>query len=359
MGGRIFVNFSSDDYLNLATEPQLARAAARAAVRYGCGAGASHLFTGNLPPHRALERALTHREGCDAAMVLESSFTGNLVLLGTLAGPKDAIFCDVMNSGALIDGCYLTGSSVHLYRHADVDRLENLLRTKGPGAARRLIVTETVFGMDGDLAPLGEIIGLADKYDAFVLADESQAAGVFGDRGRGLTDDLPEHTSGRHRLFKTCSLSKAFGSQGGFVCGSSHILSDASRQSRLIAACAALAVPAAAAARRGLMIADQEPDRRLRVLKLAHRLRSLLEAGGVRTGPSRSQIVPVIVRSAQTAVTISRRLEVMGLLVPAIRSPLVPRGQARLRISLTAGHTDVDVDRLVSSLGEVRAALAV
>jgi 8-amino-7-oxononanoate synthase len=359
MGGHIFVNFSSDDYLDLAADPRLARAAARASLRYGCGAGASHFFSGSLPPHRALERALAKREGFEAALTFDSTITANLAILSSLAGPRDAIFCATANSGSLVDGCFLAGARTHRYDHKDLSGLDKLLRDRGARAARRLIATETVFGMDGDLAPLAEILLLAERYDSLVVLDESHATGVIGDRGRGLTDDLPIGIPGRHRVIKTGSLSKAYGSQGGFVCGPRNLLDAAAKNSRLVANSSALAIPAAAAALRALALADLETDRRRRALALAERLRYFLETNGQDPGQSRSQIVSVVVRQPRLAERISRRLEILGLLVPAVCPPLVPADTARLRISVTAGHTDADVDRLVKSLSEVRAALVV
>jgi 7-keto-8-aminopelargonate synthetase-like enzyme len=359
MGGHIFLNFASDDYLDLAADPRLARAAAKTAIRYGCGAGASVLFTGNLPPHRELERAIVEREGCEAALVFDSIVTANFTMLRALAGPRDAVFCDARNNAVLKDGCDLTGGMVHYYRHGDLVRLESLLRIEGARAKRRLVVTESLFGFEGDLAPLGEILTLAEKHDAFVVLDESHAEGIWGARGRGATDDLPVGAPGRHRLIKTCALNKSFGSQGAFVCGPQNLLSVASTNSGLVAATGALGLPAVAAARRGLSLADQESDRGRRVLALAQRLRSQLEANGLNHSKACSHIVPVMLRSSSVAVRLSRRLEVMGLLVPAIVAPFVRRGLARLRVSLTAGHTDADIDRLVKSLLEVRAALSV
>jgi 8-amino-7-oxononanoate synthase len=359
MGGRVLVNFSSDDYLDLATDPRLARAAASAARRYGCGTGASHVCAASLPPHRALERALAAREDCECAMVFESGLVANLALIGSLAGPGDVIFCDAFNSPGLIDCCYMSRASVCTYGHADVERLESLLRRDAPRARRRVIVTDTLFGMDGDVAPLAEILGLAERYNAVVVADETHASGVLGHGGRGLTDHLPHQTLWGLRLFKTSSFNRAFGSQGGFVCGPRSVLRGLIKHSRLVFASSALAVPATAAALTALSLADQEPDRRRRALAVADRLRGLLHSRGFPPSASCAQIVPVVVRSARVVAQLSHRLEAIGMLVPAIRPPLVARGTARLRISLTAGHTDAEVDRLVEALCEVRAALSV
>jgi 8-amino-7-oxononanoate synthase len=359
MGGRVFVSFASDDYLDLATDPRLARAAGRAALRYGCGGCASRHFSGDVPPHRALENALARREECETALAFESILTANFVLISTLASRGDAVFCDAGNGAGLIDGCYLSGASVFFYRHTDLDRLESLLRNEGSRCRRRLIVTDSLFAMSGEFVPLSDIVLLAERNDALVVVDESHTSGVHGAKGRGITDDLPLGGALRNCVLKTSSLSKAFGSQGGYVCGSHPAIKEVAGNSRFAAASAELAVPAAAAARKALALAEQESDRRRRVLNLAERLRFQLQNNGFPVVASRSQIISLPVIRSQVAKRLSSRLEVMGLLVPAICPPFVPRGTPRLRISLTAGHTDADVDRLVESLNEVRAALVV
>src|SRR5262245_4885926 len=181
--GRELVNFSSNDYLSLAADPRLARAAGRAARRYGCGAGASPLISGLLPPLRALERDLARWEGTGAALVFASGFAANLALVSTLAGRGDAIFSDELNHASLIDGCRLSGARVHVFRHRDAGHLADLLRRDGPQARRRLIVSDTVFSMDGDLAPLPALYDLARRHDALLLLDEAHATGLLGDHG--------------------------------------------------------------------------------------------------------------------------------------------------------------------------------
>ena len=348
--GRDFVNFSSNDYLNLAADPRLAAAAARAARRYGCGAGASPLVSGLLPPLRALEHALARWEGTEAALVFGSGFVANVALVGTLAGRDDAVFSDALNHASLIDGCRLSHAHVHVYRHADLNHLEDLLRRESPGARRRFIVTDSVFSMDGDFAPLAGLLELAGRYDCLVLLDEAHATGVLGDHGRGLTDLLPPSAFPSERVVKVGTLSKALGSQGGFVCGSRRLIAWLVNHARPYIFSTALAPPVAAAARRAVAIVQTEPERRIHLFTLVERLRSRLHAAGNPVGASSCQIIPVLVGDAAAATAVSRRLEERGLLVPAIRPPSVPEGTARLRVSLTAGHTVEDVDRLVEAL---------
>jgi 8-amino-7-oxononanoate synthase len=356
--GRDFLNFSSNDYLNLAADPRLARAAAGAARRYGCGGGASPLISGYLPPLRALERDLARWEGTEAALVFSSGFAANLAAVTALAGRPDAVFSDELNHASLIDGCRLSRAGVHVYRHADLSHLEELLRREG-GARRRLIVTDTLFSMDGDLAPLAGLVELACHYDCLLLIDEAHATGVLGEGGRGAVELLPPSArADADRIIKVGTLSKALGAQGGFVCGSRRLVQWLVNHARPYIYSTALAPPAAAAARRAVQIVQDEPERRRQLLTLADLLRSWLREDGYadNIGPrrSRGQIVPLVVGEARAAVALSRRLQEHGLLVPAIRPPSVPVGTARLRISLTAGHTEDDVHRLAEALRRVR-----
>jgi 8-amino-7-oxononanoate synthase len=351
LGGRACVNFASNDYLNLAGDARLARTAARAARRYGCGAGASPLVSGYLPPLRSLERDLARWEKAEAALVFGSGFAANLGLIGSLAGQADAVFSDALNHASLIDGCRLSRARIHVYRHADANHLDDLLRREGGRARRRLIVSDTVFSMDGDLAPLTELTDLARRHDCLLLLDEAHATGVLGEGGRGVTElRAAEMPLPPDCLIKVGTLSKALGSQGGFVCGSRRLNAWLVNHARPYIFSTALAPPAAAAARRAVAIVRAEPEARRRLQGLADLLRDQLHRHGLDPGPSRSQIIPVVVGDARAALALSRSLEGKGLLVPAIRPPSVPEGTARLRVSLTAGHTEEDVCRLAGLL---------
>jgi 8-amino-7-oxononanoate synthase len=347
--GREFVNFSSNDYLNYAADPRLAEAAAEAARRFGCGAGASPLVSGLLPPLKALEDSLAAWEGTEAALVFSSGFVANLALVSTLAGRDDAIFSDALNHASLIDGCRLSRARVHVYRHVDLNHLEDLLKRESSRARRRLIVTDSIFSMDGDCAPLADLLKLADRFDCLLLLDEAHATGVVGEQGRGLTDLLPPGAAPSERLIKMGTLSKALGSEGGFVCGDRRLIAWLVNHARPYIFSTALAPPAAAAAQLAVELVRKEPQRRQQLLGLAERLRDRLREIGKPT-TSGSQILPVIVGDSQGAMLLARRLQQQGLLVPAIRPPSVPEGTARLRISLTAGHTTADVDALVEAL---------
>lgn len=348
--GRELINFSSNDYLALAEDGRLARAAAAAARRYGCGAGASPLVSGYSPPLQALEHALAAWEGTEAALVFSSGYAANVALLGSLVGRGDAVFSDALNHASLIDGCRLSRAAVHVYRHKDAHHLADLLQKEGRHARRRVIVSDTVFSMDGDVAPLAELVELAERFDCLLVIDEAHATGVLGERGRGLTDGLDPVLWPSDRILKVGTLSKALGAQGGFVCGSRRLVAWLVNQARPYIFSTALAPPIAAAARRAVTVVQQEPQRRYRVLALAEQLRRELRETGGNVGDSCCQIVPLIVGEAQQAMRLSRCLEEQGLLVPAIRPPSVPEGGARLRFSVTVAHTEADVQQVVATL---------
>lgn len=356
LGAHPYLSFSSNDYLNLAGDRRLARAAARAGRRYGCGAGASPLVTGYLPPHRSLERALACWEETESALVFSSGFAANLAVVGALAGHDDVVFSDELNHASLIDGCRLTRAQVHVYRHCDAGHLHDLLRREGGTARRRLIVTDSLFSMDGDLAPLADLLDLARRHDSILLIDEAHASGVLGERGRGASELLlADQTVDDDRLIKVGTLSKALGAQGGFVCGSRRLSAWLVNFARPYIYSTALAPPSAAAARQAVAVVTEEPERRRHVLRLADSLRQQLQGIGIRHCGSCSQVVPVIVGESRAAMEWSKRLQELGLLVSAIRPPSVPEGTARLRISLTAGHAEEDIQRLVAALQALQA----
>jgi 8-amino-7-oxononanoate synthase len=350
LNGRELINFSSNDYLALAGDPRLARAAARAARKYGCGAGASALVSGHLPPLRKLEHDLAAWERTESALVFSSGYAANLAVVSSLVNKQDTIFSDALNHASLIDGCRLSRAAIHVYRHNDAEHLTDLLRKEGHRARRRLIVSDSVFSMDGDLAPLTNLLDIAERFDCLLLLDEAHSTGVLGASGRGLTELLPVELASSDRLIKVGTLSKALGTQGGFVCGSRRTIAWLVNHARPYVFSTALAPPIAAAASRAVQLVISEPQRRQRVLALAEMLRKDLREWGGSVGDSCCQIVPLLVGDARAAVSLSRRLEKDGLLVPAIRPPSVPEGGARLRISVTAGHSEEDVSQLVAAL---------
>jgi 8-amino-7-oxononanoate synthase len=349
--GRTFLNFSSNDYLNLAADPRLARAAASAARRHGTGAGASPLVSGHLPPLRQLERDLARWQHAEKVLVCSSGYTANLAAISSLADAETVIFSDALNHASLIDGCRLSRGRVHIYRHADANHLDDLLK-KESSSRRKIIVSDTVFSMDGDFAPLPELCQLARRHDCLLVVDEAHATGIFGEAGQGLCQTLQGEID-PERLVKIGTLSKSLGSQGGFICGTKKLIAYLVNRARPYIFSTALAPSSAAAARRAVAIVEAEPDRRRHLLRLAGQLRKKL---GHEAGDVQSPIVPVIIGEARAATKLSNKLEAEGLLVPAIRPPSVPAGTSRLRISLTAGHTEADIEQLMAVLVPLRRA---
>jgi len=347
LDGRRLVNFGSNDYLSLAGDKRLAEAAAKTASEEGTGSGASPLLTGRGPAHERLERELAHFEGAEAALVFPTGFAANLATITALAGADDVIFSDALNHASLIDGCRLSRATVSVYRHCDVEHLEELL-SASPPAARRWIVTDSLFSMDGDTAPLEQLADLAERYDAVVIVDEAHATGVLGQDGRGVVEQQHVESS---RFVRLGTLSKALGGAGGFVVGSQSLVDWIANRGRSYIFSTALPPVMAAAASRAIELVQTEPFRRRELLARADDLRQRLAQQGWDTGKSVSQIVPVIVDDEQRALELAASLEAEGLFVPAIRPPSVPPGASRLRISVCYGHTPEMIDRLIVALG--------
>jgi 8-amino-7-oxononanoate synthase len=346
-GGRWLANFGSNDYLGLATDPRLAAAAHAAAARYGWGAGASPLVSGWTEAHQDLVDALAAFERAEAALLFPTGFAANLGTLAALAGPGDAVYSDRLNHACLIDGARLSRATVRVYPHNDVAVLAAVLERDRGRFRRSLIATDGVFSMDGDLAPLGEIAEVAERFGAMLLVDEAHGTGVFGPDGRGAASACG--VAGRVHV-RVGTLSKALGSLGGFVAGSRRLVDHLVNHARTQIYSTALPPAAAAAARAALAVVEAEPWRRERVFALAARLRGALRGAGLDVGPADGPIVPVLVGEPGRALDLAARLADAGLFVPAIRPPTVPAGTSRLRISVTAAHADEDIDALIAAL---------
>ena len=337
--GHSVIQLCSNDYLGLAAHPAVTRAAADAALEYGAGAGSARLIVGTSAPHAALERELARWKQTEAALVLSSGYHANTGVLPVLAGADDGIFSDELNHASLIDGCRLSRAAVRVYRHADAEHLDRLLRDAA-GFRRRLIVTETVFGMDGDIAPLEDLVALARRHDAWIVVDEAHATGVFGQNGGGLVSQLGLTEAVDVQIG---TLSKALGSLGGYVAGSAALVDWVVNAARTFIYTTALPPAAVAAARAAIAVLSAEPERRDRVWSHAAWLRERLTEIGFRLGPGRSPILPVLIGDADRAVRLSDALLARGVLVPAIRPPTVPDGTARLRVAPMATHTADDL----------------
>ncbi|MBN2475986.1 MAG: 8-amino-7-oxononanoate synthase [Pirellulales bacterium] len=349
LDGRKLVNFGSNDYLAIAGDPRLAAAAIEAAGREGWGSGASPLITGHVKGHRRLERRLAEFEGTEAALLFSSGFAANAGAIAALAGPGDVVFADRKNHASLLDGCRLSRADVRVYPHGDWRRLDALM-TRAGRYRRRLIATDSLFSMDGDLAPLGELAEVAERHDAMLLVDEAHATGVFGPNGRGVAELLGVEDCIDVRIG---TLSKALGSAGGFVVGSRSLIEWLINRARPYVFSTAMPAPVAAAAMAALDIVRERPKRRQGLLARAEWLANELVGRGWNIGNTASQIIPLIVGEPAEAVGLAVALRERGILVPAIRPPTVPDGEASLRISLTAGHTKQMIAALLEALGEL------
>lgn len=343
--GQTLVNFGSNDYLGLAADSRIVQAVRDTLAASGWGTGASPSVTGRGQVHARLEEQLAAFEDAEAAVLFPSGFAANMATIPALVGRQDAVFSDAINHASIIDGCRLSGASIIVYPHRDMTVLRDRLR-ESAGFRRRLIVTDTLFSMDGDLAPLADLADLAGQHAAMLMVDEAHATGVFGPGGRGVCE-AQGIEAGVH--IRVGTLSKAIGSIGGFVVGRKRLIDWLRNRARAYVYSTASPEAAAAAASQALQIVQQQPERRFRLLEQADDLRRRLQQRGCRTGDSASQIIPVILGDASRVMDLAARLRDVGLLVPGIRPPTVPSGQSRLRISLCHGHTPDHLDRLVEA----------
>ncbi len=352
--GQNLVNFGSNDYLGLAADPRLAAAVTYSLAHSGWGGGASPLITGRTAAQAELERHLAAFEQTEAAMIFSTGFAANAGTLACLAGPQDWIASDAKNHASLIDGCRLSRAHVCVYAHRDLAALEKQLQAAS-SARRRLIVTDSLFSMDGDIAPLPDLVELAERYRAILVVDEAHATGVMGAGGRGICEQLGIE---REVPVRIGTLSKALGSIGGFVVGQRRLIDWLFNRARSFVFSTALPTPCYAAAKAALDIIRQEPKRRTQLLERAATLRTTLQEQGWHTGDSESQIIPLRIGDPEPAMELATRLRAAGLLVPGIRPPTVPSGESLLRISLCYGHTGDQIGRLLEALREIRKELS-
>lgn len=348
--GRALINFASNDYLALAADQRLVRAAGEAAEKCGWGAGASPLITGRGETHARLETELARLEHAEAALLFTTGFAANVGAIASLVGRGDAVYSDANNHASIIDGCRLSRADVQVYRHRDVDHLAELLG-QGGVFRRRLIVTDSLFSMDGDLAPLPKLAEIAERHGAMLMVDEAHATGVFGPSGAGLCEQM-QVESGVH--VRVGTLSKALGSLGGFVAGSRQLVDWLTNRARGYFFSTAPPEPVAAASLAALNIVRSEPERRMRLLLQAENLRERLRGMGFEVGDSQSQIIPLYVGKPERAMQLAAALKEQGVFAPGIRPPSVPPGNSLVRISLSSAHDDAMIDRLVEALQKAK-----
>ncbi len=345
VGGRRLLQFCANNYLDLASHPSLIHAAVEASHRYGTSAAASPLVCGHMQPHTELEEAVARFKGSEAALVVGSGFLANLALLTTLVGDGDRILCDRLNHASIIDGARLSHARLRVYPHRDLDRLEHLLRQETAG--RTLIITDGVFSMDGDIAPLPEICDLADRYGATVVVDDAHATGVIGDGGRGT---LSHFGLDPQRAITMGTLGKALAGYGAFIAGPRVAIDLLIHRARPLIYSTGLPPAVVAVATEAIRLIEADPARVARLGERAAYLRQELTTLGVAVPDDPTPIVPLVVGEAAAAVHLSEQLLEASVWVPAIRPPTVPEHTSRLRIAVSAGHSTYQIDYLVSAL---------
>ncbi len=341
--------FASNDYLGLANHSQLKLAASNAIEQFGVGAGASRLLSGTLQPHHDLELALAQFFQEDAALVLNSGYATNTGIIPNLVPPEGLILADRLCHASLIDGCRLSRASLRVFHHNDVDHLQ-LLLAKRTRNRPTLIVTEGVFSMDGDLAPLPELTRVAREYDALLLIDDAHGTGVMGPTGRGTLEHFEVKSA---NILHMGTLSKALGASGGFITGRSDFIDYAINTTRSFIYSTAPPPAIAAAAQAALGLLLQEPERRTRLWHNRERMHEGLKAMGCHLTNTKSPILPIIVNHPDLAQKISLQLREKGLFIPAIRPPTVPKGTSRLRVTVTAEHSARQIDSALEAIQQV------
>ena len=350
-GGREFINFSSNDYLGLAAHPALGRAVREAVEQFGVGSGASRLICGSMHPHHELESALAKWQGTEAALVFSTGFAAAQGVLTSLLGLGDVVVIDKKAHASMIDAAKLSGATIRVFRHNDLENLEKILQWAAGRGGRVLVATESVFSMDGDHATIAGIVELKERYGAWLMLDEAHAVGLYGPLGQGLAAvaGLSERIE-----IRMGTLGKAVGAAGGFICGSRQLVDLLVNKARSFIFSTAPSPALSVAARTGVELIQAEEGKSLRQ-QLWQRVDELRRAAGSlgwETPAEPSAILPLIVGGEAKAVATMERLREAGFFIPAIRYPTVPRNEARLRVTLTAKHTAEDIQQLLDALGQ-------
>ena len=333
--GRTCLSFCSNNYLGLANNPLIVNAVKDAVEKYGWGAGASRLVSGNMTLHETLEKEISIFKEKESAIVFPTGYMANIGAISSLVSKGDLVICDKLNHASIIDGCRLSGADFRVYAHCDIEKLENILK-KSSNYPRKLIVTDSVFSMDGDLAPLPDIVSIASKYKAIVMVDEAHGTGVFGKEGRGVV----EHFNLNKEVdIVMGTFSKAIGSLGGYVCGDVDLINFLRNKARSFIYTTALPPAVCAASIAGIKLIQKKPSLRKSLWGNIRYLKDKLRPLNFNVIPSESPIIPILIGDADKAVGISKVLFEKGILIPAIRPPTVPANSSRLRMTLMSTHT--------------------
>lgn len=343
-GSRV-LNFCSNDYLSLAADPRLAESAARALRRWGSGSGASRLLAGDLGEHAALESAIASLKGAEAALLFNSGWHANVGTIPALVGEGDLVVSDALNHASIIDGARLSKARIVVAPHRDLEAYERALRQP---ARRKLVVTDSLFSMDGTIAPLRELRALCDGYGAILYVDEAHATGVFGETGAGLAQ-----AAGIRPDVQMGTLGKALGSFGAFIAGSTNLREWLLNRARAFVFTTALPPSVCAASRTAIELVRSEPQLRTHLLAMSKRLKDGFAARGFAVAEEVTPIIPLLVGAPDRAMAMAQALRKRGVLARAVRPPTVPEGTSRIRFVVQAGHTEGHVDRVLSVLDEL------
>ena len=359
--GRTLLNFSSNDYLGLANDPVLKEAAIKGIERYGAGSGASRLVCGSLAPHHELEQAIAAFKGAEAALAFSSGYASAVGTICALLDAHDVIVIDKRVHACIVDGARLCGAELRVFAHNDLDHLAKVLRwadrrnsgLSGKRRPRTLIVTESVFSMDGDFALLRDLVELKEKHGAWLMVDEAHATGLYGEKRRGLAEEFG--VAGQIEV-QMGTLGKALGSAGGYICGSRTLIDYLVNRARsfIFSTAPVPAAVAAATAAVQLIQSDEGELRRNQLWARVDQVKNGLIAAGFVLPPVRSAIIPLVIGDEAKAVEAAAVLREQGVLIPAVRYPTVARGQARLRLTVSAAHAAADAARLVAVLSTLK-----
>ena len=350
INGKTYLNFCSNNYLGLANNPLVIKAVKDAVEKYGWGAGASRLVSGNMKLHEALEGEISRFKGKEASIVFPTGYMANIGTISSLVSKGDLVICDKLNHASIIDGCRLSGADFRVYPHCDIEKLENVLM-KSTKYSRKLIVTDTVFSMDGDLAPLPDIVRIARKCNAMVMVDEAHGTGVFGKRGGGVVEHF--NLSEKVNIIMG-TLSKAVGSLGGYVSGDADLINYLRNKARSFMYTTALPPAVCAASIAAIKLIRENPSLRTSLWNNVRYLKEKLELLNFNVISSESPIIPILIGDAKKAVDVSKFLYKKGILIPAIRPPTVPAKSSRLRLTVMSTHTRKDLERLLEVLSDVQ-----
>ena len=348
--GKEVVNLASNNYLGLADHPKLVEAAVEATKKYGAGSGAVRTISGTMSLHLELERRIAQFKHTEASVVFQSGFTANAGTVSSILGPEDHIISDSLNHASIIDGCRLSRAKIHVFPHKDTTAAAQLLEELAEKPGRKLLITDGVFSMDGDIAPLPALVAVAERHGAIMMIDDAHSSGVLGSNGRGTVDHFGLQG---HVDIQVGTLSKAIGVLGGYVCGSKDLIEYLYHRARPFLFSTSHPPGVAAACIAAFQILEEEPERIERLWDNTLYYKASLKSAGFDTGESETPITPILVGEARTAHAFSAQLFENGLLATGIGYPTVPEGKARVRTIVTATHTREMLDRAVEILSRV------